>query len=40
MPEDITHAENNVVRKFKTLLNLTAEENNRKIILMIDVFLR
>lgn len=38
-PEDITHAENNVVRKFERLLNLTAEENNRKIILMIDVFL-
>ena len=39
-PEDIMHAENNVVRKFKKLLNLTVEENNRKVILMIDVFLQ
>lgn len=37
-PEDITHTENNVVRKFVRLLNLTVEENNTNIILMIEVF--
>ena len=38
-PEDnITHTKNNVVRRFVRLLNLTVEENNTEIILMIDVF--
>ena len=38
-PEDkIMHTKNNVVRKFVRLLNLTVEENNTEIILMIDVF--
>lgn len=38
-PEDnITHTKNKVVRRFVRLLNLTVEENNTEIILMIDVF--